>query len=255
VPSKQRTKVRLLGCSGSEVLGLEIHTRSCSKGGVQAKHLFAFWPEVVPSAMAVGAGGGTVVILGDEGNKGNTEAYKASRVDDSLHCEHRKRVNIDELVGFNRVRESSLDRSVPCPQWLGQPAQLLGRRQEQGSGRQPSSSIFREVISPSSSTLAKEGDGRQVMKHSAQFLSPRRASPRMVSNRLNHAGKYFIVRFPANHLSTGQCAHCAWEESSRMSRDKPSAERLVQLALICIACRSGVLLTPPSVFRLVPIPP
>jgi hypothetical protein len=54
--------------------------------------------------MSVGAGGEMVVILGSGGSEKNAEAYtaayKASGEDDSLHCEHRKRVNFGELVGL-----------------------------------------------------------------------------------------------------------------------------------------------------------
>ena len=37
VPSKQRMKVRPLGCAGSETLGSEIHLGSCWEGGVQVR--------------------------------------------------------------------------------------------------------------------------------------------------------------------------------------------------------------------------
>ena len=57
-------------------------------------------------------------ILGDEGNERNAEAYKASRGDDSLHCEDGECVNFGELVDLQRDGDQ-LDRSVPCPQWLG----------------------------------------------------------------------------------------------------------------------------------------
>jgi hypothetical protein len=116
VPSKQRTKVRPLGRFGlavlgsvftwPAVLGSEIHSRLCWKGGLQVKHASIAGPKRPLSvSMATGPGIGTsdssggvssrvvVDMLGGEGNEGNAEAYKTCGEDDSLHCKYRERVN------------------------------------------------------------------------------------------------------------------------------------------------------------------
>jgi hypothetical protein len=56
----------------------------------------------------------------------------------------------------------------------------------------------------------------ETVKHTAHFLP----SCQMVSNRLNHARAYSYWALPSDNLSTGRGAHCAWEESQRMSHNQ-----------------------------------
>jgi hypothetical protein len=145
--------------------------------------------------------------------------------------------------------ESHLDRSVPCPPRLGQPARVFGQSQDHGSGQQPCDpSIFREAIFSffafRAVLLAREGDKGHRKPFRTPHLSPRWASSRMVSNRLSHAREYSAVR-PANHLSTGQRARSVWEESQRMSRNKLATR---PAGLTRITRRSGVWLMPPFVY-------
>lgn len=101
-------------------------------------------------------------------------------------------------------------------------------------------------------TLAKESDEGQGRKtlHLISLIPLG-----VLSDGLERTGPRkgtFYRAFHANHLSTGQDIHCAWEGSQRMSHNR-LATHSVGLDTYS-TCRSGVLLTPPSVCQLISIP-